>query len=256
MKNQPSSNDSNSLSRYEKKFQLYTRQKQLLDMFLEHGTISQSKYEEQLSELIEKTLASEEAMIDGPIPFDRVSLFKALDILTDSVRDHDYIPTPFSDRIHFCPDEPEEVFFSFQCSHCGEYSNIKVTKDSGREKFILRNYECLGDEYYKLNWPADVKCLCNSCADKLYPSRNSYSHNNIVFSVVRPGSLEPSISFPNPHIFSDYSYKIALAFLKGAITVDAISENTNTKDRPEVYLNCVKMVLFNGEYKKGNRLML
>ena len=38
----------------EKKTQLYLRQKQLLDTFLEHGTITRAQYEKSLGDLTEK----------------------------------------------------------------------------------------------------------------------------------------------------------------------------------------------------------
>ena len=38
----------------DKKKQLFLNQKQLLDMFLEHGAISQAQYDKSLGDLIEK----------------------------------------------------------------------------------------------------------------------------------------------------------------------------------------------------------
>ena len=43
-----------TMSREEKKHQLYLNQKNLLDMFLEHGAISQAQHDKSLRDLTEK----------------------------------------------------------------------------------------------------------------------------------------------------------------------------------------------------------
>ena len=47
-------NDRSSLSREEKKTQLFRKQKELLDTFLEHHAISQEQYNKSLGDLIVK----------------------------------------------------------------------------------------------------------------------------------------------------------------------------------------------------------
>ena len=49
-----SSADWNKLTHEQKNHQLYLKQKQMLDMFLEHGAISQAQHDKSLHDLTEK----------------------------------------------------------------------------------------------------------------------------------------------------------------------------------------------------------
>ena len=182
----------------------------------------------------------------------RLSIDLALEKLADSTKDYNYTPP---DRSAMCYSirVPDEVHLYFICSNCGQHSSISVYDSGGSEQKIVEQYRQVAAEFTKLGYPAKVSCLCDNCADRLYPARNRYSKNNIVFSVTRAGYLKPVCSFPSTSRFSDFEYRVALAFLKGADTVSKLSEQTNTELSAQAYIDHVHEVLGDVSDKLGKK---
>lgn len=174
----------------------------------------------------------------------RASLNKALEKLAESTKEYNYKP-PERSAMCYSIAMPEEVPFYFQCDGCGKSTSIKVDAAGGREKQIVVQYKALANEFTELGYPATVKCYCDQCAERNFPSNNMYRKHNFVFSVSRPDCEKPINSFPATHSYSDFQYKVALAFLHGADTLPKLSAATDTKLSAEAYLDHVHNVLGN-----------
>lgn len=174
----------------------------------------------------------------------RSALDNALEKLAASTKEYNYTP-PKRSAMCYSVIPPNEVPLFFRCDGCSKGTSIEVDDCGGSEKMIIDQYKSIASEFTKLGYPATVKCYCNECANKYFPSLNGYSTNNFVFSVSRPDCKKPINSFPQTHSFNPFQYKIALAFLRGADTLTKLSEATDTKLGADVYLKHVHNVLGN-----------
>ena len=120
------------------------------------------------------------------------------------------------------------------------------------EENLIENYRKLASKFAELGHKTDVLCYCDECASFLFPSDSKWSTNNIVFSFLANGlntpnysniSNLPVYSFPSTRRYSDFEYEVALSFLKGADTIEKLSEDTGTKLDSEVYLKHVRNVI-------------
>ena len=166
------------------------------------------------------------------------SLNEALKKLADSAKDYVYTPEP---RGKVALKVVESVPLYFRCDKCGQRTSIEVFYDN--VDTIIDKYNALAGKFTQLGYPTTVKCVCNQCADKYYPTNDYLVKNNFVFSVTRPDYDKPIDSFPQTNQYSDSGYRIALAFLEGANTLTKLSETTHTKYSPEGYLGCIHRVL-------------
>lgn len=180
----------------------------------------------------------------------RTQLNKALEKLAGSTKDYNYTPPERNARCYSIR-APEVVPFSFRCDGCGKVSSIKVNDEGGREKQIIVRYKSIANEFTRLGYPAAVKCFCDQCANRYYPSGNIYRIHNFVFALSRPDRNKPVISFPKTRSFSDFEYNVALAFLKGADTIPKLAAATDTQLSADVYLEHVHNVLGNVMAKTG-----
>ena len=174
----------------------------------------------------------------------RSALDNALEKLAASTKEYNYTP-PERSAMCYSIRVPDEVPLYFRCDGCSQGTSIEVYDYGGSEKKIIDQYKSIASEFTKLGYPATVKCYCNQCANRYFPSRNRYTTNNFVFSVSRPDCEKPINSFPQTHSFNDFQYKIALAFLRGADTLTKLSEATDTKLGADAYLEHVHNVLGN-----------
>ena len=172
----------------------------------------------------------------------RSALDNALEKLAASTKEYHYTP-PERSAMCYSIRVPDEVPLYFRCDGCSQGTSIEVYDYGGSEKKIIDQYKSIASEFTKLGYPATVKCYCNQCANRYFPSRNRYTTNNFVFSVSRPDCEKPINSFPQTHSFNDFQYKIALAFLRGADTLTKLSEATDTKLGADAYLEHVHNVL-------------
>ena len=174
----------------------------------------------------------------------RTSLDYALSRLAESTKDYNYNP-PRMSAMCYSINVPDKVSLYFTCDGCGREASIDVYDAGGKEKDIITNYLSLSEEFTDLGYPSTVKCYCDQCAEKYYPSQYRFNTNNIVFSVRRPDSDTPINSFPNTSSYQDFEYRIALEFLKGADTFSKLSKATGTELSAETYLKHVYTVLGN-----------
>ena len=116
---------------------------------------------------------------------------------------------------------------------------------SGSEN-LMDKYRGLTKEFIALGHSAEVYCLCNDCADRHFPSGSRWSRNNIVFAFMAKDSSKPVYSFPSTWQYSDFKYKVALSFLKGASTIQELSEDTDSKLESKQYLDNVIEVIGTG----------
>lgn len=172
---------------------------------------------------------------------DRANLDAALDKLAASSADYDYTPEERS-AMCYSISLPEDVQIVVSCPKCGCHK--KITVWAGEED-LLSKYKRVAEDFSKLGYPASVACYCNECANMLYPSHSSYSINNIVFSIeVEPKRIVKS--FPSSHCFRDFEYRVALAFLRGADTIEKLAKATSTELPAETYLEHINNVLGKG----------
>ena len=172
----------------------------------------------------------------------RAALNAALERLAESTKDYNYTP-PQRSAMCYSVKDPVKVPLYFQCDGCGHRTSILINESGGREQKIIEQYEQVAAKFTKRGYPAKVKCFCNQCADQNYPSGSRFFANNFVFSILRPDRDEPIISFPSSSYFHDFAYRVALEFLKGADTIEKLSETTNTELSAETYLGYVHEVL-------------
>lgn len=172
----------------------------------------------------------------------RASLNMALEKLAMSTKEYNYEP-PDSSAMCYTMVPLEYIPFKFRCARCGKRTSIEVIDDNGEEQQIVLRYRALADKFTELGFRAVVRCYCDKCADRYYPSDDKFRHHNFVFSVSRPDCAKPINSFPSTRSYDDFKYKIALAFLRGAETIPKLSAATNSKLSAETYLDCVHSVL-------------
>ncbi len=101
-------------------------------------------------------------------------------------------------------------------------------------------------DFIALGHKADVLFLCDTCAQKYFPSYSSWNKNNIVFAFTAKNSVTPVYSFPSTWKYNDFEYRVALAFLNGANTIEQLSEDTDSKLDSAEYLKHVRTVIGNG----------
>lgn len=171
----------------------------------------------------------------------RAEIDRALQKLADSSKD--YQEPPKESAMCYSIRVPEEVDIYFRCSKCGKQGTMKVY--SGSEN-LMDKYRSLTKEFIALGHSAEVYCLCNDCADRHFPSGSRWSRNNIVFAFMAKDSSKPVYSFPSTWQYSDFKYKVALSFLKGASTIQELSEDTDSKLESKQYLDNVKEVIGTG----------
>jgi len=173
---------------------------------------------------------------------ERANLDAALEKLAASSADYDYTPKERS-AMCYSISLPEDVQIMITCPECG--NRKKITVWEGEEELISK-YKRVADEFTKLGYHATVACFCNDCANRIHPSHSSYSTNNIVFSIeVEPNRIVQS--FPSSHCFRDFEYQVALAFLRGADTIDKLAKVTSTELPAETYLGHINNVLGKGQ---------
>lgn len=168
----------------------------------------------------------------------RIEIDKALSKLAESSKDYEN-PPPES-AMCYSMRTPNEVSIQFKCSKCGKISTMDVYEG---EEDLINDYINLAGEFNKLGHKAEIICLCDDCAQRYFPSKSSWSKNNIVFMFTAKGSDKPVYSYPSSWSFNDFEYRIALSFLKGSDTIDKLAEDTGTKLNSETYLKHIKEVL-------------
>lgn len=177
----------------------------------------------------------------------RESIDAALEKLAESSKD--YVNPPRESAMCYSISIPDEVEIRYQCNNCGKTVILKVWEG---EENLIENYRKLTSKFAELGHKTDVLCYCDECASFLFPSDSKWSTNNIVFSFLANGlntpnysniSNLPVYSFPSTRRYSDFEYEVALSFLKGADTIEKLSEDTGTKLDAEVYLKHVRNVI-------------
>lgn len=139
--------------------------------------------------------------------------------------------------------DPGIISLDYVCDGCNQTTSIEVYECGGSEKQIIDQYKAIASEFTKLGYPAVVKCYCDECASKYALSHHRFSTKNFVFSLSRPDCDKTIDSFPNTYSFTDFQYKVALAFLRGADTLTKLSEATDTKLSAKTYLEHIHNVL-------------
>lgn len=168
----------------------------------------------------------------------RAEIDQALRRLSQSSKD--YTNPPKESAMCYSIREPIQVEISFRCSKCSANAKLKVYEG---EEGLIDAYRTLAKEFVALGHKAEVQCLCDSCAEKYFPSKSKWDRHNIVFMFSATGDSRPVYSYPSSWRYSDFAYKTALSFLKGADTINALSEDTETKLDSEVYLKHVRSII-------------
>ena len=172
----------------------------------------------------------------------RAEIDQALKRLAASTKD--YQNPPQERAMCYSIRTPEEVCISFRCSKCGHMASLTVYEGS---EHIYEQYRKLTGEFTALGHKAEVMCLCDSCAEQYFPSHSSWSKHNIVFAFTAKGSTTPVYSYPSTWRYNDFEYKVALEFLKGAGTINELSEVTQSKLDSDVYLKHIHNVIGDGK---------
>ena len=176
----------------------------------------------------------------------RASLDDALKKLADSTKDYNYAP-PERSAMCYSIRMPERGPVYFHCDLCGKMETIEFDKENGDEQknfdSIIEKYRALAQRFSELGYPSETKRICNECANKKYPSLSRYHTNNLVFSLTRKDCSKTINSYPSLTWFEETPYKIALAFLNGADTLQKLSKETDTKLCAEDYLKHIHNVL-------------
>ena len=176
----------------------------------------------------------------------RASLDEALMKLADSTKDYNYTP-PERSAMCYSIRIPERGPVYYRCEICGKMETAEFDLENGNEQksfdSIMEKYRALAQKFTKLGYPSEVKRICNDCARQKYPSMSRYHTNNLVFSLTRKDCGKTINSFPSLTWFEETPYKIALAFLNGADTLQKLSEATDTKLSADGYLEHIHNVL-------------
>lgn len=166
----------------------------------------------------------------------RVSIDEALDKLAATARDYDYTP-PSESAMCYSLAEPDSQL-GLTCSKCKRRFNIAIFY--GQDN-IVKRYQALASEFTKLGYPAGVSVLCDECSDPSMHQR--WISHNILFSIHIPGAPNPVVSYPSTDSYYDYPYRLALAFLQGADTIEKLAKATDTHYHPDSYMRNLKEVL-------------
>ena len=178
----------------------------------------------------------------------RSPLNAALEKLAESTNDYHYTPVERSAMCYSIA-LPKMVPLHFKCDGCGEYTSISVCEETddgfrpGEEQKIIDKYKSLANEFTRLGYPTVFKCFCKKCAKEYYPADESYKTNNFVFVLSRPDCTIPVCSFPQTGRYNGLPYRVTLAFLKGADTIEKIAKTTHTEYSGEEYLKMIHSVL-------------
>ena len=176
----------------------------------------------------------------------RASLDDALKKLADSTNDYNYTP-PERSAMCYSIRMPEQGPVFYKCGCCGKTVTIDVDKEGGKEQQtfdeIFEKYQSLAQKFTELGYPSEVKRICNDCARQKYPSFRTYHTNNMIFSLIRKDCGKTINSYPAISWFEETPYKISLAFLNGADTLQKLSEVTDTKLSADDYLKHIHNVL-------------
>lgn len=172
----------------------------------------------------------------------RAEIDQALKRLAASTKD--YQDPPRESAMCYSIRTPEEVSISFRCSKCGQTASMMVYEGS---EHVFDQYRKLSSEFIALGHKAEVMCLCDKCADRYFPSYSSWSKHNIVFAFTANGSATPVYSYPSTWRYNDFEYQVALEFLKGADSINELSEVTKSNLDSEVYLKHVRNVIGGGK---------
>lgn len=168
----------------------------------------------------------------------RSEIDNALSKLAASSRD--YQDPPPESAMCYSMRAPDKVDIRFKCDKCGRMSTTNVFEG---EENLMNQYRNLAKKFVALGHKAEVLCLCDDCAKRYFPSKSSWSTNNIVFAFTAKGATEPVYSFPFARSYRDFEYQVALKFLNGADTVEQLAEATGTKHAAKTYLDHVKTVI-------------
>lgn len=176
----------------------------------------------------------------------RASLDDALKKLADSTKDYNYTP-PERSAMCYSIRMPEQGPVYYRCMCCGKTVKVDVDKEGGKEQQtfdgIFEKYKALARKFTELGYPSEVKRVCDDCAKQKYPSFSLYHTNNMVFSLTRKDCGKIINSYPALSWLEETPYKIALAFLNGADTLQKLSEATDTQLSADDYLKHIHNVL-------------
>lgn len=168
----------------------------------------------------------------------RSEIDKALLKLAESAKDYEN-PPPES-AMCYSMRTPDEVTVSFVCDKCGKTATLKVFEG---EEDLISKYKSLTERFKELGHNATVDCFCDECAQRDYPTGNSWLKNNIVFTFIAKGSNVSVYSFPLTWRYSDFKYRVALSFLSGSDTVEKLAEATGSRLDSDSYLEHVNEVI-------------
>lgn len=135
---------------------------------------------------------------------------------------------------------PRHAAVLLTCSHCKKATKHMVVE--GHEQ-ILEKYQLLSNEFSQLGFDSTVSFYCTDCAKKLNEIDSLGMPENIVFTVMMPGSKTAAKSHPAHWAYKDTEYRVALAFLRGADTINTISKATSCSFAPEEYIVQICAVL-------------
>lgn len=176
----------------------------------------------------------------------RASLDAALKKLADSTKDYNYTP-PERSAMCYSIRIPEQVSVYYRCLCCGKTVKVEVDKEGGKEQQtfdgVFEKYKVLSRKFTELGYPSEVKRVCDDCAKQKYPSFGIHHTINMVFSLTRKDCGKIINSYPALSWFEETPYKIALAFLNGADTLQKLSGATDTKLSANNYLKHIHNVL-------------
>lgn len=172
----------------------------------------------------------------------------ALEKLAESSKDYVYEPQNRGPACYSLS-LPPTVSVVVQCDKCGR--TFKMLVYEGEEK-LIEKYRLLPKAFIDLGHDAEFMCLCGKCKTEHFPSsvafglaekETLFGAENLVFKIIPNGDGSPIYSFPSDTRYFDFEYRIALAFLQGADTVEKLASATGTELDAETYLRYVRTVL-------------
>lgn len=167
----------------------------------------------------------------------RAELDKALSKLAAS--SSNYEDPPPESAMCYSIRVPSEVEIQFRCEECSKVATMSVYEGS---EDLAKRYKALAKEFMDLGYEASARCVCKECAER-YSRGTRYRTNHIIFSFRSKDSARPKYSFPSSWSYKSFEYEVALCFLKGATTVEALSEETGTRLSASAYINHVENVI-------------
>lgn len=129
------------------------------------------------------------------------------------------------------------------CDFCSKPAEIDYSFEDSPPHL---EYRKVAKEMCDMGYVASVRCICNDCADKIYPSENRFYHNNILFSFSFGDGDLPKIKICRSKGLFDPAFSIAAAFLRGNTTVKELAKATNTNYHAQTYIRAVKDVIGEG----------